>query len=76
MPRLFFAPVDLVEDRTRTRLVGVCAIFTMYLFIGAPLVTRRPDPPYVLTSSVTLPAIARARDLHSSRLSERCRARA
>ena len=35
MPTKFFAPIDLVEDRMRTRVVAVAALFTVYLFVGS-----------------------------------------
>jgi hypothetical protein len=32
--QIYFAPIDLVEDRARTRVVGVAALFCIYLFFG------------------------------------------
>lgn len=59
----FFAPIDLVEDRMRNRVVGVAALFCMYLFVGAQFIDTKTGSAYELTSSVTfasaLPAATR-----------------
>ena len=36
--KLYFAPLDLVEDKMRNRVVGVAALFTLYLFVGSEFI--------------------------------------
>jgi len=51
--QIYFVPIDLVEDRARTRVVGVAALFCLYLFFGSYIIGDHGDPPYILTDKVT-----------------------
>ena len=46
------ACIDLVEDRMRSRLVGVCIIFAMLLTMSAEFITKPGKPQYIIADKV------------------------
>ena len=45
---VYLAPIDMVEDRMRNRVVGVAALFVIYLFIGSSFITEQAGKDYIV----------------------------
>ena len=72
---MYLAPIDMVEDRMRNRVVGVAALFVIYLFIGSSFITEQPGKELIVRVPAAAPrtclALARDRPCRVPQLTEK-----